>query len=102
MGRKNNRHAKSVLEIHDKNGFVGYASQDIVSKDKHGYQIQIRVVEDLQHATKFCSTCELQTVPIFVQAMRQIYPQYTRYVLRQMHKPRFYYSPKPEQISDVY
>lgn len=103
MGRKNNREDKCVLEIHDENGFVGYAKTSEIGVNEHGTMMQVEPVFTIRQATKFCTLCNLQTVPMLVRALKQIYPEFTRFVLTKVNKPRLdYTTQKPEQISDDY
>jgi hypothetical protein len=103
MGRKNNRADKSVLEIFDKNGFVGYAKSEYLGEGDYGSMLEVCPVETLQEATRFCGLCGMQTVPLMVRILKQLYPEFTRFSLKKVSKPTFNYSPqKPEQASDDY
>jgi hypothetical protein len=103
MARKNNRADKSVLEIFDKNGFVGYAKSEYFGENEYGSMLEVRPVDSLQDATKFCGVCSLQTVPLMVRVLQQLYPEFTRFSLKKLSKPTFNYTnKKPEQASDDY
>jgi hypothetical protein len=103
MARKNNRADKSVLQIYDKNGFVGYAKSEYLGEDAYGSVLEIRPVQSLHEATKFCTVCSLQTVPMMTRFLQQLYPEFIRFSLKKVSKPTFNYSQqKPEQASDDY
>lgn len=103
MSRKNNRAVKSVLEIYDKNGFVGYAKSEYLGEGDYGSMLEVCPVDSMNEATKFFTICSLQTVPLMVRILQQLYPEFTRFSLKKVSKPTFNYSPqKPEQASDDY
>lgn len=103
MARKNNRADKFALEIYDKNGFVGYAKNELLGENEYGSVLEIRPVQDLKEATKFCTVCSLQTVPMITRFLQQLYPEFIRFSLKKLSKPTFNYSQqKPEQTSDDY
>jgi hypothetical protein len=103
MGRKNNRADKSVLEIYDKNGFAGYAKCEDLGENEYGTMLEVSPVQNLREATKFCTVCSLQTVPLMVRILQQMYPEFIRFSLKKVSKPTFNYTnQKPEQASDDY